>query len=219
MSLPKAIFKNNKLGACLLAATLFVSSCSADTHSVSLTPPPGKAIAVFAEGCFWCSELIYGSVPGVDSAVSGYAGGHTKNPTYGEVTSETTGHAECVMVYYDPKIVSYNQLLKVFFASVNPTQVNQEGNDIGTSYRSILFYKNAEEMREAKAAIAAESKNYTKPIATQLVPLKTFYRAEEYHQNYIAHNPGNSYVINVSIPRYKAFRAKYKGNLRAKSTF
>ena len=199
--------------------SLFIfSACQnyAQTKLVPLTPPTGKAIAVFAEGCFWCSEHIFEAVVGVDSAVSGYSGGHTLNPTYQEVCGEKTGHAEAVMVYYDPKKVSYDELVKVFFASQDPTTPDQQGPDRGSSYRSVAFYQNASEKAAIEAGIAAvnDSKRFRNKVVTEVTPLEKFYRAEEYHQDYIHLNPGNPYVQNVSLPRFELFKQTYKGKLQ-----
>lgn len=187
-----------------------------DVRKVNLIAPKGKAIAAFAEGCFWCSEHIFEAVVGVDSAVSGYAGGTVKNPTYELVNTETTGHAETVLVYYDPSVVSYEELTKVFFTSHDPTTKNRQGPDVGSSYRSILFYMSPAEMdiaiKEKKAF--DESGMFKNKIVSEIMPLREFYRAEEYHQDYIEHNPGSPYVINVSIPRYELFKKTYKGKLK-----
>ncbi len=206
----------------ILTLTFLFLACSAqsqkknDVRKVNLTAPKGKAIAAFAEGCFWCSEHIFEAVAGVDSAISGYAGGNKPNPTYDLVNTETTGHAETVLVYYDPKIISYAELAKVFFTSHDPTTPNQQGPDRGSSYRSILFYKSAAEKTIAEQAVrnATASGRFKKPIVTELKPLTEFYRAESYHQDYIEHNPNSSYVRSVSIPRYELFRKTYKGNLK-----
>jgi peptide-methionine (S)-S-oxide reductase len=179
-------------------------------QKVNLMPPPGKAIAAFAEGCFWCSEHIFQELAGVDSAVSGYAGGKTKNPTYEEVCSGTTGHAETVLVYYNPKVISYSDLLEAFFASHDPTTLNRQGPDIGTSYRSAIFFANEQENELAKQAIMKWTPSFKNPIVTELQPLKAFYRAEEYHQNYTEYNPSNAYVKNVSMPRFQTFKRSCK---------
>lgn len=189
-------------------------SAKQETYSVELKAPKGKAIAAFAEGCFWCSEHIFESVVGVDSAVSGYAGGHTNDPTYDRVNTETTGHAETVLVYYDPKKIGYAELLNVFFASHDPTTPDQQGPDKGNSYRSIAFYMNAEEQKAAEVAKENWADKYTKMIVSEIKKLDAFYRAEGYHQDYIEHNPNNSYVRNVSIPRYNKFAQMYKGKLK-----
>lgn len=167
--------------------------------------------ATFAAGCFWCEEAIFESLTGVKEAVSGYSGGHTKNPTYEEVGSHTTGHTETVQVYYDPKMISYQTLLEVYFASQDPTQVNGQGPDHGDSYRSVIFYKNAGERDQAEAykkQLGASGK-YSRPIAVIIQPLEAFYMAEDYHQNYEKLHPDNSYVRNVSIPRINKMKAQF----------
>ncbi len=161
--------------------------------------------ATFAAGCFWCEEAVFESIKGVDAVISGYAGGDTKDPTYEEVSSGETGHAETVDIYYDSTIVNYNTLLKVFFDSQDPTQVNGQGPDNGTQYRSIIFYRTPEEKFLAEKYISElnNSGKYNKPIATQVVEFTEFYPAEKYHQDYIAHNPDDPYVQHESIPRIK----------------
>ena len=191
-------------------------SKKSDVYKVDLAAPEGKAIAAFAEGCFWCSEHIFESVLGVDSAVSGYAGGTVPNPTYELVNTETTEHAETVLVYYDPAIISYDELTRVFFLSHDPTTPDRQGPDRGSSYRSILFYTTPQELDIAVKAkeIFNTSGVYSDRIVTEIKPLKEFYRAEEYHQDYIEHNPYSPYVMNVSIPRYERFRKAYKGKYK-----
>jgi len=191
-------------------------SKKSDVYKVDLAAPEGKAIAAFAEGCFWCSEHIFESVLGVDSAVSGYAGGTVPNPTYELVNTETTEHAETVLVYYDPAIISYDELTRVFFLSHDPTTPDRQGPDRGSSYRSILFYTTPQELEIAVKAkeLFNTSGVYSDRIVTEIKPLKEFYRAEEYHQDYIEHNPYSPYVMNVSIPRYERFRKAYKGKYK-----
>jgi peptide-methionine (S)-S-oxide reductase len=181
---------------------------------LDLTPASGKAVAAFAEGCFWCSEHIFEAVAGVDSAVSGYAGGTTGNPTYESVNTETTGHAEAVLVYYDPSVVSYKELLDVFFTSHDPTTPDQQGPDRGNSYRSIIFYSTPQEKELADKAKMAYATLFTDPIVSEIKSLTAFYKAEDYHQNYIENHPDNSYVRNVSIPRFEKFKRMYKGKLK-----
>lgn len=200
----------------LCASVLFSCNLSGGqpTSAVKLAAADEKAIAVFAEGCFWCSEHIFEEIAGVDSAVSGYTGGHVKNPSYEQVCSETTGHAEAIMVYYDPKIVSYSDLLDAFFTSHDPTTVNRQGPDIGTSYRSAIFYNSPAEEELIRKAIMKWTPAFKKPIVTEVAPLKAFYRAEEYHQNYAASNPGNSYIRGVSMPRFESFKRECKLKLK-----
>lgn len=167
--------------------------------------------AYFAAGCFWHEEALFESVKGVKEAISGYAGGTTPNPTYDMVETGTTGHAESVEVFYDPKVISYQTLLKVYFAGQDPTQVNGQGPDLGTQYRSIAFYTNDNERNQIEAYIRQlnASGKYSAPIAAQVKPLAHFWPAESYHQDYIAHNPDNPYVVHVSIPEIREFQKEY----------
>jgi len=204
-----------------ITISLTLASCNAQSSKkqqsdlkMNLTPPAGKAVAAFAEGCFWCSEHIFEAVEGVDAAISGYAGGTTINPTYELVNTETTGHAETVLVYYDPKKVSYAELLNVFFTSQDPTTPDQQGPDRGNSYRSIIFYSTAEEKELAEKAKASYAPKFKKPIVSEIKPLTAFYKAEDYHQDYIEHNPYSPYVMGVSTPRYELFKKTYKGKLK-----
>ena len=153
-------------------------------------------------------------VVGVDSAVSGYAGGHTQDPTYERVNTETTGHAESVLVYYNPAVVPYRELVNVFYASHDPTTPNRQGPDRGSSYRSILFYSSPKEKTAAEQLTNEWGERVVKPIVTELKPLTAFYRAEGYHQDYVQHHPLDPYVLQVSGPRYRKFRETYKGNLK-----
>lgn len=203
-----------------LLAALLLFGCTAGQYSdrqvldVDLKAPEGRAVAAFASGCFWCTEHIFESLPGVDSAISGYAGGHHPAPTYEIVNTDTTGHAEAVLIYYDPSVVSFQELVRVFFLSHDPTTPNQQGPDVGTSYRSILFYQNAEEKKIAEESIASFRSQFKDPIVTEVKPLDAFYRAEGYHQDYICRNPNEPYVRGVSIPRFEMFKSNYDGPLK-----
>lgn len=168
----------------------------------------GKARAYFASGCFWCVEAVYESVKGVHEAISGYAGGHTKNPTYEASNTGRTGHAEAVEVIYDPNIVSFETLIDVYFASQDPTQVNGQGPDNGSQYRSIIFYQNQEEKISILKKKAALEKKLGEPVAAEIYPFQKFWKAEDYHQNYEKMHPENPYVQNVSIPRLNKFKRK-----------
>ncbi|MAY83368.1 MAG: peptide-methionine (S)-S-oxide reductase [Flavobacteriales bacterium] len=172
---------------------------------------PGQKVAYFASGCFWCVEAIFQSVQGVSDAVSGYSGGDEPNPTYKEVSSGRTSHAEAVAVYYDPDKVSFETLVKVFFGSHDPTTLNQQGPDRGAQYRSIAFYQNEDEKRIIEEYIAKLEKEgvYDDPIVTEVSKFVKFYKAEEYHQEYERLHPENPYVQSVSIPRLKKFQAKF----------
>lgn len=183
------------------------------TSSMAETPKnlDGLSKAYFASGCFWCVEAVFESVRGVEEAVSGYSGGTEKNPTYEQVGHGRTTHAEAVEVYYDPKVVSYETLVKVYYGSHNPTTVNGQAPDFGRQYRSMILYTSEEEknIAEAYRKQLEASGQYGGPIVTEIVPFTKFWKAEEYHQNYERLNPNNSYVRNVSIPRLNRFKAKF----------
>ncbi|GBF21047.1 MULTISPECIES: peptide-methionine (S)-S-oxide reductase MsrA [Arenibacter] len=209
----------------LLQITLFTIlgfsaiSCQSKTKSeqkqeiIALTPNELQQYetAYFASGCFWCVEAIFESVKGVKEVVSGYSGGKEKNPTYEDVGYGRTTHAEAVEVYYDPKLVSFETLVKVFFGSHDPTTLNRQGPDKGAQYRSIAFYKNDSEKKIINDYISQlqKEKVYSAPIVTEVKSFKIFYDAEDYHQDYEKNNPNNSYILNVSVPRLKRFQAKF----------
>ena len=167
--------------------------------------------ATFASGCFWCVEAIFESLNGVYEAVSGYSGGRTVRPTYEEVCSHTTGHTETVQVYFNPEVITYEKLLEVYFASMDPTQVNGQGPDIGDSYRSVIFYHNERQrsLAEAYRTGLDNSGRYNRPIAVDIQPIAVFYAAEGYHQNYERDNPDNPYVRRVSVPRLNRMKAQF----------
>jgi peptide-methionine (S)-S-oxide reductase len=171
-------------------------------------PSPNEAVADFSEGCFWHAEIVFQSLVGVRDAVSGYAGGTDKHPDYEKVCTGTTGHAETVQVYYDPSKISYATLVKAFFASMDPTELNRQGPDEGTQYRSIAFYRTDQEKATIEAEIArlTASKKYSGKIVTQVLPYTAFYPAEAYHQEYIKNHPENPYVEHVSIPDWLDFK-------------
>ena len=168
----------------------------------------GKARAYFASGCFWCVEAIYESVKGVDESISGYSGGHTKNPSYESSNTGRTGHAEAVEIIYNPKVVSFETLVDVYFASQNVTQVNGQGNDRGSQYRSIIFYQNEKQKQIILNKKEALAKELGVKIAAEVYPFVKFWVAEDYHQDYEKLNPNNSYIRNVSIPRLNRFKSK-----------
>ncbi len=171
----------------------------------------GSASAVFAGGCFWGVEAVFENVKGVTEAVSGYSGGTLPSPTYEQVSSGRTGHAESVRVTYDPSQVSYGQLLKVFFAVAHdPTELNRQGPDTGTQYRSAIFYANADQQRVAQAYIAQlkDARSFRRPIVTEVTPLKAFYPAEAYHQNYLVQHPDQPYIVFNDLPKLAALKAE-----------
>jgi peptide-methionine (S)-S-oxide reductase len=174
-------------------------------------------VATLAGGCFWCLEAVYDQMQGVLSVESGYLGGGVPNPSYDAVCSGTTGHAEAVRITFDPAVTSYRELLEVFFAIHDPTTLNRQGNDVGTQYRSAIFYHSPEQKAAAEEILAelARDQVYDRPVVTQLVPAETFYEAEPYHQEYFARNPGQGYCSYVVAPKVakfkKTFAAKVKG--------
>jgi peptide-methionine (S)-S-oxide reductase len=182
------------------------------TGDVPLAPNSGKETAVFAGGCFWGVQSVFERVKGVVSTTAGYAGGSSATATYQQVVTETTGHAESVKVIYDPSRITYGQLLRVFFSVAHdPTELNRQGNDLGTSYRSAIFYLNDEQMRLAKAYIAQldQQKVFSGPIVTEVTPLKAFYRAEDYHQDYAYYNPNNPYIQVCDRPKVDALKQQF----------
>lgn len=172
--------------------------------------------AYFASGCFWCVEAIFESVKGVKEVISGYSGGTEKNPTYEQVAYGRTRHAEAVQVYYDASVISFKQLVQVFFGSHDPTSLNRQGPDRGAQYRSIAFYQNNQEKEAIESYISLlESEHvYDRPIVTEVSPFDVFYKAEEYHQDFEHRNPNNSYIRNVSIPRLNRFKQNFQSFLK-----
>ncbi|HTM48866.1 MAG TPA: peptide-methionine (S)-S-oxide reductase MsrA [Bryobacteraceae bacterium] len=176
-----------------------------------------KQVAVFAGGCFWCTEAVFEEIAGVEKVISGYAGGDKKSAHYEMVSSGRTDHAESIQITFDPAKVSFGTLLKVFFSVAHdPTQLNMQGPDHGRQYRSAIFYVNAEQKRVAEAYIKQldEAKVFSRPIVTQVAELKAFYPAEEYHQDYVKRNPDNPYVVINAIPKVKKTRAQFEGMIK-----
>ncbi|MFN3419568.1 MAG: peptide-methionine (S)-S-oxide reductase MsrA [Pyrinomonadaceae bacterium] len=172
--------------------------------------------ATLAAGCFWCVEAVFDDLEGVTDVVSGYSGGHKENPTYAEVCTGETGHAEVVQITFDPKIISYADILRVFFTVHDPTTLNRQGNDVGTQYRSAIFYHNPEQKRtaeEIRDEIAAAG-IYGDPIVTEITPFDRFWPAEDYHQEYFANNPNQPYCAAVVAPKVAKFRRKYAARLK-----
>jgi peptide-methionine (S)-S-oxide reductase len=170
--------------------------------------------ATFGGGCFWCIEAAFKELDGVSEVVSGYAGGHTDDPTYREVCSETTGHAEVVQVAYDPAVISYEDLLEVFFTVHDPTQLNRQGPDVGTQYRSIVLTHDDDQHRLAAAYIETLDEEYDDDIVTELEPLETFYAAEEYHQDYFEKNPDDAYCNFHAAPKVEKVREQFAEKVR-----
>jgi len=187
-----------------------------NAEPVEVSTEDGMEKAYFASGCFWCVEAVYESVKGVQESISGYAGGHTKNPTYEASNTGRTGHAEAVEIIYDPSVVSFSTLVDVYFASQNPTQVNGQGPDRGSQYRSIIFYQNDEQKDIIEQKKAALAKKLGAEIAAEVYPFQKFWVAEDYHQDYEKLHPNQSYIRNVSVPRLKRFQAKMPDVLKEK---
>ena len=174
------------------------------------------AIATLAGGCFWCIESVFNRLRGVESAVSGYMGGHTANPTYKDICNGDTGHAEVVQVTFDPAEISYREVLEIFFTLHDPTQLNRQGNDVGTQYRSAVFRHTPEQRAEAEAVISelTAAKQFDAPIVTEVTEAETFYPAEDYHQGYFDQNPNQPYCQFVVAPKVAKARTKYALRLK-----
>src|ERR1035441_7619213 len=208
----------------IFVSSLVALAVCAGCRAASKTPVPpaatdvplaqnkGKQTAVFAGGCFWGTQAVFERVKGVLATTAGYAGGSAGSATYDQVTTETTGHAESVRVVYDPSKITYGQLLRIFFSVAHdPTQLNRQGPDVGTSYRSAIFYGNPEQQKISQAYIAQldAAHIFHKPIVTQVVPLKGFYDAESYHQDYALHNPDNPYILVCDRPKIEALKQQF----------
>jgi peptide-methionine (S)-S-oxide reductase len=170
----------------------------------------------FGNGCFWCTEAVFKTLKGVKAATSGYMGGHTLHPTYAEVCNGNTGHAEVVEVEYDADEVSFDELLLIFFRTHNPTTLNRQGNDVGTQYRSVIFYYNDQQKEQAEAMIKrmTNEKVFDRPIVTEVTPAAEFYRAEDYHQDYFMKNPGNGYCAAVIQPKLYKFAKEFTDKIK-----
>ena len=207
-----------------LASSLIALAVCAGCRAATKTPVPaaatdaplaqtqGKQTAVFAGGCFWGTQSVFERVKGVIATTAGYAGGSANTATYDQVTTETTGHAESVRVVYDPSKITYGQLLRIFFSVAHdPTQLNRQGPDVGTSYRSAIFYATEEQQRISHAYIAQldSAHVFPKRIVTQVVQLQGFYDAESYHQDYALHNPGNPYILVCDRPKVEALKQQF----------
>jgi peptide-methionine (S)-S-oxide reductase len=209
----------NTIGALVLALAAS-TGCSAaakapvppPAQDAPLAASPGRATAVFAGGCFWGTQSVFERVKGVLDTTAGYSGGSAATATYEQVGQENTGHAESVKVVYDPSKITYGQLLRIYFSVAHdPTQKNRQGPDVGPSYRSVIFYANAEQQDLSKAYIAQldAAKVFSKPIVTEVVPLKGFYDAESYHQDYALHNPNNPYIMVCDRPKIDALKQEF----------
>lgn len=183
-----------------------------------LTLGPNEDVATLGAGCFWCVEAIFLDLEGVISVTSGYSGGVTENPTYKEVCSGTTGHAEVAQIVFDRTKITYDELLEVFFKTHDPTTMNKQGNDVGTQYRSAIFYHNAEQKELAEHTVTElnQSGAYDKEIITEIVPFKKFFKAEDYHQNYFSQNANQPYCTYVIQPKLEKFKKVFEDKLKKK---
>jgi peptide-methionine (S)-S-oxide reductase len=183
--------------------------------SETKSPAPFE-MATLGGGCFWCLEAVYAELRGVMKVESGYAGGDAPNPTYRQVCSGTTGHAEVVQITFDPAVLAFNDLLNIFFTIHDPTTLNRQGADVGTQYRSVIFYHNEAQRQQAQSIIREleEKKIWKNPIVTEVKPLDAFYRAEDYHQEYYSRNPGQPYCQAVITPKVAKLRKMYMDKLK-----
>jgi peptide-methionine (S)-S-oxide reductase len=219
--------KMRTMGAIALVTSLalLTGSCEeSNTQHINMSEtiiPSGLKTdtATFATGCFWCTEAIFQELKGVLKATSGYSGGHVANPSYEDVCTGTTGHAECLQIVYDPKIITFDQLLAVFWESHDPTSLNRQGNDAGTQYRSAIFYHNAEQKEKAEhyKAELDKSKAYDKPIVTEITLFTKFYEAENYHRDYFRLHGSQPYCTFVIRPKVEKFEKVFKDRLKSKN--
>jgi peptide-methionine (S)-S-oxide reductase len=185
-----------------LAAALLGGAVAVMNAQIQSTKAPAKTeTATIGGGCFWCAEAVFQRIPGVKSVVSGFAGGTVPNPTYEQVCTGTTGHAEVIQLTYDPAVLSYNKVLEIFWEAHDPTTLDRQGNDVGTQYRSIILYSNDEQKKAAEASKAGAAKHFKTPIVTEIVPLKAFYSAEAYHQDYYNSHTNQSYCQFIITPK------------------
>jgi peptide-methionine (S)-S-oxide reductase len=193
----------------LLAIGIFTVR-AADTNSTPIMQTNKTELATVGGGCFWCTEALFQMLPGVKSVVSGYSGGKTENPTYKDICRGDTGHAEVIQIEFDPSETSYEKVIETFWEAHDPTTLNRQGNDVGTQYRSIIFYHSDAQKVAAEKSKAAAQKNFSDPIVTEIVPLKKFYKAEEYHQDYYRQNSQQGYCRAVIRPKVEKFEKKFK---------
>lgn len=200
----------------MCAIVIPFSSCSAKQNKIENEGSVRYDTATFAAGCFWCVEAQFLQLKGVKKVEPGYTGGHLKNPTYKQVSSGTTGHAEACNIIYDPKEISFDELLAAFFTAHDPTQLNRQGNDVGTQYRSAIFYRNSVQKEKAEYYIKKlnSEKVYPSNIVTVVEPLSVFYAAEDYHKDYYNNNPDQPYCKYVIQPKLEKFKKVFKGKLK-----
>jgi peptide-methionine (S)-S-oxide reductase len=188
-------------------------------HPLGEAPRPGREFATLGGGCFWCLEAVYEEVEGVVDVESGYAGGHVTSPDYEQVCAGTTGHAEVVRIEFDPGRITFRELLEIFFTIHDPTQLNRQGNDVGTQYRSVIFHHSDEQRRTASEVMAEVQQNASgKKVVTELLPAPAYYRAETYHQEYFRHNAGQGYCMFVVAPKLEKFLRTFASRRKKSAT-
>ncbi len=205
----------------LILPLLFVAVASCNSpaekkqETMDINMDKNFEFATLGGGCFWCLEAVFSEVRGINAAISGYSGGTIKNPTYREVTSGRTGHAEVVQLQFDPEVISYRDILTIFFHLHDPTTLNRQGADVGTQYRSVIFYHSDEQEKVAREVFEEIDRSdlWSDPLVTQVSPLQEFYRAEDYHQNYYANNPNQPYCTFVISPKMSKLRKLFKDKL------
>ncbi|WP_422005161.1 peptide-methionine (S)-S-oxide reductase MsrA [Roseivirga pacifica] len=186
--------------------------------SVANLEQEGREVATFAGGCFWCTEAVFERVEGVIDVYSGYTGGDQENPTYKQVSYGETNHAEAVQVVFDPSVIKYQELLNIFFATIDPTQLNRQGPDVGAQYRNVVYYHSFKQQIEAEATVNKlnRSGKYDKELATTVEKFTKFWKAEGYHQDYYELNPGNPYIINIAVPKVKKLKMLFPDKIKPK---
>jgi peptide-methionine (S)-S-oxide reductase len=217
--------KTAMLTAILFSAISLVSCNQSSSQNITMSEeiiPAGVKTdtATFGTGCFWCTEAVFQELKGVYKVTSGYSGGTVKNPSYEAVCSGTTGHAECLQIIYDPKVISFDELLEVFWEAHDPTTLNRQGNDVGTQYRSVIFYHNEEQKKKAEEYKVKLDKSgaYDSPIVTEIAPFTEFYAAEDYHQDYYRLHGSQPYCSFVIRPKVEKFEKVFKNKLKTKTT-
>ena len=210
------LLKSLLLGSLVLSSALKDPANMSKQENQTVASPQGKEVVTLGGGCFWCIEAVFEELNGVEHLESGYSGGQVADPTYEQVCTGATGHAEVVQVTFDPKVISLKEVLEVFFTVHDPTTLNRQGADVGTQYRSMIFYRSEEQKVIAEQVIREiqKEKLWKAPIVTELVPFKAFYKAEDYHQEYYKKNPGQAYCRIVIEPKIKKFREHYKDKLK-----
>lgn len=214
MMITQVLLKSVLLGSLTLSGILVVSQ----SKNQVVTPTEGKDVVTLGGGCFWCIEAFFDALEGVEDAESGYSGGRVENPSYQQVCTGTTGHAEVVQITFDPRIISFREILEVFFTMHDPTTLNRQGADTGTQYRSVIFYRSPEQKVVAEEVVREieNAQVWEMPIVTEIVPFKAFYKAEDYHQEYYKLNPGQGYCRVVIDPKMEKLREHFRKKLKRK---